>query len=112
MNNKKSDIIKILLNNSRVNNYTKLLLKLSVLDYLEDYYIPNKKLMNQLKIHKKNLIVLLHQLEEDKVIKIFYKNKKRYFTFIADMFNNEEETEERQNNIFDYNWLEIEEEEK
>lgn len=112
MNNKKSDIIKILLNNSRVNNYTKLLLKLSVLDYLEDYYIPNKKLMNQLKIHKKNLIVLLHQLEEDKVIKIFYQNRKRYFTFIADMFNNEEETEERQNNIFDYNWLEIEEEEK
>ena len=61
MKKDKVNIIKILLKNQRVNNYTKLLIKLKQLDFYEEYYIPNRKLMNMLNIHKKNLIVLLHQ---------------------------------------------------
>ena len=70
MKKDKVNIIKILLKNQRVNNYTKLLIKLKQLDFYEDYYIPNRKLMNQLGLTKKWIIILLHQLEEDRIIKV------------------------------------------
>lgn len=97
---KKSNIIKILLENSRVNNYTKLLIYLNTLDYYKEYYIPNKKLMNFLKIRKNKVILLLHQLEEDNIITLHYKNRKRYFTFIY----GESERKEIPV-IYDYDWL-------
>lgn len=105
---KDNNIIKILLNNKRVNNYTKLLIILNTLDFYKDYYIPNKKLMNMLGINKKNTIRLLKQLENDNVIKIFYKGRKRYFTFIANSCKEEKE-EIKKDDIFDYDWLNDEE---
>lgn len=109
MKKESNNIIKIILQNKKVNNYTKLMIILNTLDYYEDYYIPNRKLMNQLSIRKHRLIGLLHQLEEDEIIKVFYKGRKRYFTFIGKVRNNREEIEEtdyKQGEFFDYNWLE------
>ena len=110
-NKDKKNIIDVLLNNKRVNNYTKLLIILNTLDYFKDYYIPNKKLMNRLKINKKRIIVLLHQLEEDNIIKLYYKGRKRYFVFLA--FSEDKESEVKpvfsnNNDVFDYDWLEEE----
>lgn len=95
------NIYKVLLANKRVNNYTKLLIILNNLNYYKDYYIPNKKLENKLKINKKRVICLLHQLQEDNIIKIGYKGKKRYFKFVT---KNEKE---KKNHIklFKYDWL-------
>ena len=102
--NNNRNIIKILLANKKVNNYTKLMIYLNTLDYYEDYYIPNKKLMNILGIRKHRLIGLLHQLENDNIISIRYKGRKRYFMFIK---NNEDKEEISANNdVFNYNWLE------
>lgn len=105
----KNNIIKIVLNNKRVNNYTKLMIMLNTLDYFEDYYIPNKKLMNMLGTEKNKIRGLLHQLEEDEIIKVFYKKRKRYFTFIARVKEKEEQKEvennNNHNNLFDYDWL-------
>lgn len=103
MKKKEFNIYKVLLKNNRVNNYTKLLIVLNTLNYYGDDYIPNKKIMNLLKINKANTIRLLHQLENDHIIKIFYNGRKRYFIFeISDEKGNKEE-------IFEYNWLEEEE---
>lgn len=107
---KSNSIYKILLQNKRVNNYTKLLMLLNSLDYYEDYYIPNKKIMNILKIHKKNTIKLLHQLEEDKMIHIFYKNRKRFFSFIAEVKESNVDVDkikesEEYKEVFSYDWL-------
>ena len=110
MRKKSNSIYKILLQNKRINNYTKLLLLLNTLDYYEDYYIPNKKIMNILKINKNRVIVLLHQLEEDKMIHIFYKNRKRFFSFIAEVKESNvdvgkiKESEEYKE-VFSYDWL-------
>ena len=92
----------ILLNDKKVNNYTRMMIFLYMMDYYEDYYIPNRKLMNKLNINKKRTIVALHQLEDNNVIKVFYKGRKRYFTFIANI--------KKESNIYidDYNWLEEE----
>ncbi len=118
MKKDKVNIIKILLKNQRVNNYTKLLIKLKQLDFYEDYYIPNRKLMNQLGLTKKWIIILLHQLEEDRIIKVFYKNRKRFFTFIATSDDEEEKVNQYTDydELYDdnvdlegYNWLEDEE---
>ena len=92
----------------RVNNYTKLLIILNTLNFYEDYYIPNKKLMNMLGINKNRVIVLIKQLENDNVIKIFYKGRKKYFTFIANSCKEEKE-EIKRKDIFDYDWLNDEE---
>lgn len=102
---KNNNIFKELLNNKRVNNYTKLMIILNTLNFYEDYYIPNKKLMNMLNINKNRVIVLLEQLRKDRIIAIFYKGSKRYFTFIA---NNEESSKQlynSKNDVFNYNWL-------
>lgn len=95
----KQNIYKQLLQNKRVNNYTKLLILLNNWNYYEDYYIPNKKISKFLKLDYKNIRILLHQLETDNIITLYYKNKKRYFKFI------DNETEERNNDIFHYDWL-------
>lgn len=109
MKKNKNNIIKILLENKKVNNYTKLLIILNTLDFYEDYYIPNKKLMNMLGLTKYWVIQLLKQLKEDNIISIFYKGRKRYFTFIANKSKDEKEEIKPFVNIFDYNWLEDEE---
>ena len=67
-------ITKILLNSKYVNNFTKLLLILNRLDYYEDYYIPNKKLLNLMKMNDKdNLNKLLKKIENENIIRILYK---------------------------------------
>lgn len=111
MKKDKINITKLLLKNNRVNNYTKLMIILSRLNYFEDYYIPNSKLMKMLGINKKRVIVLLKQLKDDKIIAIFYRGKKRYFTFIEDGevkkqdYNFEDKPE-----LYDYDWLNDDEE--
>ena len=105
----KNNIIKLLLKNNKVNNYTKLMIILSNLDHFEDYYIPNKKLMRMIGINKNRVIVLLHQLQNDKIIKIFYKGKKRYFIFLANSLEEKSESILDEVEAFDnYNWLEDE----
>ena len=91
-------ITKILLNSKYINNFTKLLLILNRLDYYEDYYIPNKKLENLLKIDRRK-------------IRILYKGRRRYFLFTdKDMiFSDELEKEYKKVELEDYNWLEDEE---
>lgn len=105
MKKENNNIIKIILNNKRVNNYTKLLIILNTLNFYEDYYIPNKKLMNMLGINKNRVIVLIKQLENDNIIKIFYKGRKRYFTFIASSKEQQKEIERKKIDPFDYDWL-------
>lgn len=104
---KENSLNKILLKDDNVNYYTKLLILLYIWDYYEDYYIPNRKIMNTLKISKNNVKRLLHQLYDNKVIHIFYKGRKRYFTFIA-----KKDIDIKQNDtnkdLFDYNWLDEE----
>lgn len=105
------DLLNILMKNKKVNSYTKMIILLTRLEYHKDYYIPNRKLMNILGINKNRVIVILHQLEEDKIIKISYKGRKRYFKFL----NIAEEKEKKEEDVipvdlFDYNWLEENEE--
>lgn len=102
----KNNVIKLLLKNNKVNNYTKMMIILSNLNYFEDYYIPNKKLMRMLGINKNRVIVLLHQLQDDKVIKIFYKGRKRYFIFLAKCEEKNESILEEVEAFDNYNWLE------
>ena len=92
------NIISYLLKNNRVNNYTKMMIYLSKYTYYKDYYIPNRKLINALKINKNRVIVILHQLESDNVIKLYYIGKKRYFKFV-------ELKDTKNNDIFHYDWL-------
>lgn len=101
----KININKLMLKNDRVNNYTKLMIILNTLNFYEDYYIPNKKLMNMLNINKKRTIELLKKLREDKIISIFYKGSKRYFTFIANNEESSSQLDHAKNDVFDYNWL-------
>lgn len=104
-------ITKILLNSKYINNFTKLLLILNRLDYYEDYYIPNKKLENLLKIDRRKIREILHHLEEENIIRILYKGRRRYFLFTdKDMiFSDELEKEYKKVELEDYNWLEDEE---
>lgn len=99
----KRNIYKILQKDKNVNNYTKLLLYLNIIDYYGDNYIPNRKLMNYLKLTKAWIIELLHQLEKNKVITLFYKGRKRYFTFNEDIKDDQPVIIEEEND--DYNWL-------
>ena len=95
-----------MLKNDRVNNYTKLMIILNTLNFYEDYYIPNRKLMNMLNINKNRVIVLLKQLREDRVISIFYKGSKVYFTFKENEEESSSQLDHKKNNdVFDYNWL-------
>ncbi len=108
MKNEKIKITKLLLYNKHVNNYSKLMIILSNLYYFQDYYIPNRKLMNMLHIRKHRLIGLLHQMVEDKIIVIFYKGRKRYFNFAKYDIDPIRETKNVKEE--DYNWLEDDEE--
>ena len=107
MKKQKNNIYKIIIQNNHVNKYTKLLLFLNTLDYYEDYYIPNKKIMKILNINKKNTIRLLKQLKDDDMISIFYKGSKRFFTFIGKPKETEinKETNKDIYEIFSYDWL-------
>lgn len=109
MKKEKIHITKLLLDNDRVNNYTKLMIILSRLNYFEEYYIPNAKLMKMLGIRKHRLIGLLKQLEEDKVISIFYRGRKRFFIFKNDGYEKENYDYEEKKELFDYDWLNDEE---
>lgn len=104
---KNNNIFKELLNNKRVNNYTKMLIILNSLDYYKDYYIPNRKLMNILSLDKKSIVRLLINLKEDNLISIFYLGRKRYFT-IKMLKCKEEKQLDFNTNVLDYNWLEEE----
>lgn len=97
----KSNLYHILLENKRVNHYTKLLIMLNTYNHFKDYYIPNKKLTRILKIENNRVRGLLKQLQDDNIIKLYYIGKKRYFRFL---------TKDKKENIeiFDYNWLEEE----
>ena len=107
-NNKpKNDLFSILLDDKNVNYYTKMLIMLNRLDYYQEYYIPNKKLMKMLGIHKKNVIQILNKLEENNVIKLHYKKSKRYFDFVKIQNRKHEDLKNIQ--LYDYNWLEEEE---
>lgn len=103
-----NNIITILKKSKYVNNYTKLLLLLNNLDYHGDYYIPNKKLEKILKINKNRVIFLLHQAEDERLIRLIYRDRKRFFLFIDKNKKSEEEIIKKPD-LFDYNWLEDEE---
>lgn len=104
-------ITKIQLNSKYVNNFTKLLLILNRLDYYEDYYIPNKKLENLMKIDRRKIRDILHHLEEENIIRILYKGRRRYFLFTDKYmaFSDDLKKEAKKPELFDYNWLEDEE---
>lgn len=103
MRKKDNNLFNILLEDENVNFYTKMLIMLSMLDYYEDYYIPNIKLMKMLGIHKKNTIQLLKKLEDENIIRLFYKGKKRYFSFIK--YRNKKKLKTDKIDLFDYDWL-------
>lgn len=105
------NITSLLLKSKRVNNYARLMIILSRLNYYDDNYIPNAKLMKMLGINKKRTICLLQQLKEDRIIDIFYKGRKRYFMFIADDKKNKEDIIEGKKELFDYDWLNGDDEE-
>lgn len=97
------------MNSKYVNNYTKMLLLLNTLDFYGDYYIPNRKLERMLKINdRKNIRTLLHQAEEEGLIRLVYRDRKRFFLFI-DKNNKSEEEITKKPVLFDYNWLEDDE---
>lgn len=109
MNNKKNrKINKILLGSKYVNNYTKLLLILNTLDFYGDYYIPNRKLERMLNTDRRKVRDLLHQAEEEGLIRLVYRDRKRFFLFI-DKNNKSEEKITKKPVLFDYNWLEDDE---
>ena len=99
---KKISLNKLLLENYKVNKYTKLLIVLYQLEYYNDSYIPNKKLQNMLKCSKRWIIDILKQLKDDEIITIFYRGKKRYFSF-----NNlyENGPDDNENLYLNYDWL-------
>lgn len=89
------------MNDTNVNLYTKLLIILSQMEYFNRHYIPNKLIMNRLKIDKYVSSKLINKLVENNIIDVIYLGSKRYFRFkenykksYYDDFDN-----------FDYNWL-------
>ena len=103
-NEKRNNIFQILIHCKKVNRFTKMIILLNWLDSMNDNYIPNRKLMNLLKIDKKSVKFLLHELEKENLISLFYKNKKRYFILHLD--KNRKNIENKKNyDLFDYNWL-------
>lgn len=105
MKKDKIDIFDILMKDNNVNNYTKMLILLNRLNYYSDNYIPNKKLMKILKINKPNVIRILGLLKKNKIIYVYYINKKRYFKFINKKLNDDKM---EYTSLYDYNWLDEE----
>ena len=103
MRKKNNNLFNILLEDENVNFYTKMLIMLSMLDYYEDYYIPNIKLMKMLGINKPNTIRLLKKLEDENIIRLFYKGKRRYFSFVK--YKNKKKLKTDKIDLFDYDWL-------
>lgn len=101
-------INKILLESKYVNNYTKLLLLLNSLDFYGDYYIPNRKLERMLNTDRRKIRDLLHQAEDEGLIRLVYRDRKRFFMFIDKNKKSEEEIIKKPI-LFDYNWLEDDE---
>ena len=71
------------------------------MDYFNRHYIPNKLIMNRLKVNKYNASRLINKLVENNIIDVINLGSKRYFRFkenykksYYDDFDN-----------FDYNWL-------
>lgn len=113
-NKDNNNIFKILLNDDKVNNYTKLYLILNRLDYYKKYYIPNQLIMKELKLSCSNSQKLIAVFKKRKIIRIYYKGNKRYFEFIDNNTDDKdnfryiptEKEQEEIRNILDYNWLE------
>lgn len=110
MKKKSNNILNILKKSKYVNNYTKLLLLLNNLDYYGDYYIPNRKLEKMLKIKEpQNIRRLLNKAEDEGLIRLVYRDRKRFFMFINSSIKNQKEEEiTKKPELFDYNWLEDE----
>lgn len=106
MKKSKNDLFSILLSDKNVNYYTKMLIILNRLDYYQEYYIPNKKLMKMLGINKPNTIRILGKLEENNIIKLHYKNSKRYFDFVRKTNTTNIKEDIKNIQLYDYNWLE------
>lgn len=101
----KNNLFKLLLNDSNVNHYTKVLIIIAQMNYFDKIYIPNRVIMNKLNIDKSNVIKIINKLQDKKIIKVQYYENKRYIKIIdkpeynknLDYFNN-------------YDWLSEEEE--
>lgn len=103
-NEKRNNIFQMLIHCKKVNRFTKMIILLNWLDSMNDNYIPNRKLMNLLKIDKKSVKFLLHELEKENLISLFYKNKKRYFILHLD--KDKKNIEKKINyDLYDYDWL-------
>ena len=77
----KCNLYRILLENKRVNHYTKLLIMLNTYNHFKDYYIPNKKLTRILKIENNRVRGLLKQLQDDNIIKLYFRYDFLYYNF-------------------------------
>lgn len=95
-----SNLFKDLLDDDNVNNYTKLYIVLSQLNYFKRYYIPNKLLENKLQISKQNINKLLKKFKDKGIIKVQYFNSKRYIRMNANYKKNIVDFEQ-----FNYDWL-------
>lgn len=92
------ELMKLVLNNGKVNCETKLIIILYWWNHYKQNYIPNQKLVNRLSIYSVRTIqTALKHLEETGIIKIWYHGKKRYFSFNSKYGKVE---------LLDYNWLE------
>lgn len=105
-----NNLYKILLNDKKVNSYTKILIILNMLAYNQDYYIPNKKILNickknNIKINSiRGLNIIIKELQNSKIINLFYKGNKRYFNL--NYYNNiKKNTTRKLTTDDDYDWL-------
>lgn len=106
---KKNSIISILLKDKNVNLYTKLLIFLYYKNQNEDYLITNELICKYLKLdntfyNKKKIYFTLKELEQNNIIKVKIRKRRRTFIWKVDndidkLFTNK--------NIFipDYDWL-------
>lgn len=106
---KNNNLYNILLNNEKVNTYTKILIILNQLSYNHEFYIPNKKLLNickkyKIKINTRQLQNVLTSLVNNKLINIFHKGNYRYFNL--NYYNNSRKIKDKTYELEDEDdWL-------
>ena len=102
------EIVNVILESNNVDVSIKLLIVLSWYDYYKDYYIPNKKLENKLKISKRAIQRGLSTLKARNLIKLYYIGKRRHFVLNnkeIKKYNKIEKKEEEFTELFDYDWI-------
>ena len=109
MNNK--SLFSLLMNDDNVNLYTKFFIVLyNIKKYGKENYIPNQLFMNKFKISKRIATRIINKMKNERIIRVYYINNKRYFDFIdkelEELKNNEIKSNYTHNDILDYNWLE------